>query len=67
MACAMYPDGGREGARCIDTEGLACSVTELWPAGTAPFGEADEALVEGGVPQRRELSCFSFQLDAALV
>jgi len=36
---------------CIGTEGLACSVTELWPGrhGTV-IGEADEAMVEGGVP-----------------
>jgi hypothetical protein len=44
-----------KGQRCIGTEGLACSVTELWPGrhGTI-IGEADEALAEGGVPQRRE-------------
>jgi len=39
--------------RCIDTKGLARGFTELWLGrhGTI-IGEADEALAEGGVPQR---------------
>jgi hypothetical protein len=41
---------GAKRQRCIDTQGLARGLTEL-PTGKhgAILGEADEALVEGGV------------------
>src|SRR5262249_47729046 len=62
MARAMHPEicsmrvaEAAKRQRCIDTNGLARGLTELW-AGKhgAIIGEADQALVEGGVPQGRK-------------
>jgi hypothetical protein len=51
--CLMRVAEAAKRQRCVDTEGLARGLTEPRTGKhSAIIGEADEALVEGGVPQR---------------
>jgi hypothetical protein len=61
MARAMHPEicsmRVAEAAKrqcCVDTQALARGLTELRTGKHGAIGEADEAVVEGGVPQCRE-------------